>query len=82
MYVWVCVCVCVCMYWFYGAYEPGLVSQVSKSITVSVNASYSRLMDLRAEESRVLRQVKPPRCEEASRKPRALAGIEPKPLVT
>ena len=28
--------------------------------------SYSRLLDLRAEKSRVLRHVKPPRCGEAS----------------
>ena len=33
----------------------------------------STLLDLRAKESRVLRQVKPPRYGEASRKPRALS---------
>ena len=32
-----------------------------------------RLLDLRAEESRVLRHVKPPRCKEASRNPRSLS---------
>ena len=35
--------------------------------------SYSRLLDLRAEESRVVRHVQLPRCKEASRKPRALS---------
>ena len=33
--------------------------------------SFSRLLDLRKEESRVVRHVKPSRCGEASRKPRA-----------
>ena len=36
---------------------------------------FFRLLDLRAEESCVLRYVKPPRCEEASRKPRALSRV-------
>ena len=34
--------------------------------------SSSRLLDLRAKESRFLRHVKPPRCVEASRNPQAL----------
>ena len=71
---------------FYGAYNySGLVSQVSGFITVSVSLSLlsvsvrrvlaviSTLLDLGAEESRVLKYVKPPRCGEASRKPRALS---------
>ena len=37
--------------------------------------TYSRLLDLKAEESRVLRHVKPPRYREASRKPRAVGRI-------
>ena len=37
--------------------------------------SLSGLLGLRAEESRVIRHVKPPRCGEASRKPRALTRV-------
>ena len=37
--------------------------------------SFSRLLDLRAEASRVVRHVKPPRYGEASRRPRALSQI-------
>ena len=71
-------CVCVCLYVFYGAYNcSGLVSQ-----DLLLQMSYSRLLDLRSEESRVLRHVKPPRCGEATRKPRALrAGLKPESLV-
>ena len=56
------------MYGFYVAYNcSGLVCWVSGFITVS-----TRLLDLRAEEIRALRQVIPPRCGGASRKPHAL----------
>ena len=37
--------------------------------------SYSQLPDLKAEDSRFLRHVKPPRSGEASRKPRALCWV-------
>ena len=37
--------------------------------------SYSRLLDLKAEESRVLKHVKPPRYGEASGKPGALSRV-------
>ena len=37
-----------------------------------VHVVFSTVLDLRAEESRFLRHVKPQRCEEASREPRAL----------
>ena len=35
----------------------------------------SRLLDIRAEESRVVRHVKPPCCGKASRRPRALSWV-------
>ena len=38
---------------------------------VGIHVVFSILLDLRAEESRVLRHVKPPRFGEASRKPNA-----------
>ena len=37
--------------------------------------SFFGLLDLRAEESRVLRHVKPPRCGEESRRPHALSRV-------
>ena len=37
--------------------------------------SLSGLLDLRAEESRIIRHVKPPRCGEASRRPHALSRV-------
>ena len=63
---------------FYGAYITTLVRQVSAQdslLSVSVRSVlvFSTLLDLRAEENRVRRHVKPPRCGEASRKPRALS---------
>ena len=63
----------------YGAYNySGLVRQASGFSNVSVSVRWvhvvlSTLLDLRAEESRVVRQVKPPRCGEASGRPRALS---------
>ena len=47
-------------------------------MAVSVRRVYvvlSTLLDLRAEESRVVRHVKPPRCGEASKRPRALSRV-------
>ena len=40
-----------------------------------VHVVLSTLLDLRAEESRIVRHVKPPRCAEASRRPRALSQV-------
>ena len=40
-----------------------------------VHVVLSTLLDLRAEESRVVRHVKPPRSGEASRRPRALSRV-------
>ena len=40
-----------------------------------VHVVLSTLVGLRAEESRVVRHVKPPRYGEASRRPRALSGV-------
>ena len=37
--------------------------------------SLSRLLDVTAEESRVVTHVKPPRCGEASKEPRALSRV-------
>ena len=70
----------VCIYVFHGAYNySGLVRQVSRFSNVSVSAwrymSYSRLLELGAEQSRVVRHVKPPRCGEASRRSRALRRV-------
>ena len=42
----------------------------------SVHVVLSTLLDLRSEESRVIRHVKPPRRGEASRRPRALSRIQ------
>ena len=64
-----------CMYGLYGTYNwYGLLCLVSGFITISVSSytSYFGLLNLRAEERSVLPQVKPLRCGEASRKPRAL----------
>ena len=71
--------VCVCVYGFYGAYNySGLVRQVSGfSNVVSVRRVHVVLwlLDLRAEESRVVRHVKPPRCGEESSRPHALSLV-------
>ena len=57
---------------FHGAYNySGLDSFLSVSVRGLV-VVFSDLLDLWAEESRILRHVKPSRCEEASRKTRAL----------
>ena len=42
--------------------------------------SHSRLLGLRAEGSRVLEHVKPPRCGEGSRKPLALTRVRTQPI--
>ena len=56
---------------FYGAYHySGLVRQVSRFVNV-----VSGLLDLRAEENRVLRHVKPSRCGEPCGEPRALGRV-------
>ena len=69
----------VCMYVFYGVYNySGLVRKVSDfvmSVSVCRVHVISRLLDLRVEESRVVRQVKSPHCREATRKPRALIRV-------
>ena len=43
---------------------------------------FSTVLDLWAEESRVLRHVKPPRCGEASRKPRLLSRFQTEAIGT
>ena len=63
---------------FYRAYNySGLVRQSQDSLlSVSMRrvlVVFSNVLDLRAEEGRVLRHVEPPRYGEASRKPRALS---------
>ena len=40
-----------------------------------VHVILSTLLDLRAEERRVVRRLKPPRCGEVSRRPRALSRV-------
>ena len=57
-------CMSVCF--FYGARPQDSVLLAS----VCRYMSYSRLLDSRAKESRVVRHVKPPSCGEVSRKPR------------
>ena len=62
-----------------------LVSQVSGLITVSVSAYdiclFRPLDRLSADESHTIRHVKPPRCGEASRKPRALGSDRTRAIV-
>ena len=75
------VCMYVCV--FMALITTLVLCARSQDLTMSCQCvgymSFSGLLDLRAEESRVVRQVKPPRCGEASIT--HLAGFEPKPLV-
>ena len=66
------------MYAFYGAYNhSGIVRKVHyRQCQCGGYISSSRLLDLRAEESRVIRHVKPLHCGEASRKPKALSWVQ------
>ena len=60
--------------WLLWSCAPGLRIQQCQCQCVGCT-SFSRLLDLKAEESRVVGHVKSPRCVEASRRPRALNRV-------
>ena len=71
----VCIYVCMC---FMALMTTLALCTRSQDLLLYVSARrvlvvFSTVSDFRAEESRVLRHVKPPRCGEASRKFRALS---------
>ena len=68
MYVWVFMALITTLV-LCARSQDSLLSVSMRRVLVVI----STLLDLRAKESRVLRQVKPPRYGEASRKPRALS---------
>ena len=68
MYVWVFMAIITALVLCAKSQDSLLSVSMRRALVV-----ISTLLDLRAKESRVLRQVKPPRYGEASRKPRALS---------